>query len=208
MKPFTPVHSIAVPIAIKDVDTDMILPAQYLTNITRSGFGEGLFAALKSSRPAFPLNDSKYEGAQILVADSNFGCGSSREHAVWAITGAGYRVVIAKSFADIFANNSGKNGLLLVRLPDAVVDTLLEQAAQTKLELSVDLDSQSVKTPDGAVYSFEIEAFLKECLSKGLDELEYLRARNDLIVEFKEKQKAVTFFNSHQPNNSSEGIRS
>lgn len=201
MKPFTRVKSRIVPIAIKDVDTDMIIPAQYLTNISRSGFGEGLFAALKSSRPDFPLNDKKYTGAQILVADSNFGCGSSREHAVWAVTGAGFQVIIAKSFADIFSNNSGKNGLLLVKLPEKIVDDLLIRAAKDNVELTVDLASQTVSETSGAMYSFEIEPFLKECLLKGLDELEYLRDRSEVIAKFKASQSDRTFFSSHTPNN-------
>jgi 3-isopropylmalate/(R)-2-methylmalate dehydratase small subunit len=198
MEPFKTVTSHVAPVPIKDVDTDMIIPAQFLTSISRSGFGQHLFARLKASYTDFYLNESRYHAAQVLIADSNFGCGSSREHAVWALAGAGIKVIIGKSFADIFANNSGKNGLLLVTLPADVVNNLLSEAIAGILQVTVDLAAQCVTTADGRSWSFPYDPFVKHCLLNGLDELEYLRSKIPEIARRKASQKV--FFDARFPN--------
>jgi 3-isopropylmalate/(R)-2-methylmalate dehydratase small subunit len=200
MQAFTTVTSIAAPLPIKDVDTDMIIPAQFLTSITREGFGSNLFMRLKAADPEFFLNQERFKKAHILVADSNFGCGSSREHAVWALLGAGIRVVLAKSFADIFASNSGKNGLLLVTLDAPTIDTLLDETAKGDLSLSVDLEKQSVACADGRSWDFTYDPFLKHCLLNGLDDMEYLRTRLPQIEQTKAKQRENWFFSVGTPN--------
>lgn len=200
MEPFISVTSIAAPVAIKDVDTDMIIPAQYLTSISREGFGPNLFIRLRNSRPDFFLNQPRYKDAKILIADSNFGCGSSREHAVWALLGAGIRVVIAPSFADIFSGNSAKNGLLLVSLPEETVRQLLTQAAASDLKIAVDLELQKVSTEDGRSWSFDYDPFRKHCLINGLDDLEYLRSRLDQIQAKRNDLKTNWFYSTLTPN--------
>jgi 3-isopropylmalate/(R)-2-methylmalate dehydratase small subunit len=200
MRAFTTVRSVAAPLAIKDVDTDMIIPAQFLTSISRDGFGQNLFARLRTTDPQLFINQARFSGAEILIADSNFGCGSSREHAVWALLGAGIKVVIAKSFADIFTSNSGKNGLLLVTLEEAVVDSLLAESARDSLTLSVDLAAQSVTSDDQRSWSFSYDPFLKHCLLNGLDDMDYLRSRLAQIEELKAKQSSNYFFSVGSPN--------
>lgn len=192
MEKFSPVTSRVVPLPIKDVDTDMIIPAQFLTSISREGYGKNLFRRLKDSDPSFPMNEKRYEGARILVADSNFGCGSSREHAVWALLGAGFRVVIAKSFADIFFNNSAKSGLLLVSLPGPVVDRMLDEA-QGSLELTVDLQQQTVSFGNGEKLHFSYDPFRKHCLLNGLDDIDYIASHAAEIAAFREKQESTRF---------------
>jgi len=183
-------------VAIKDVDTDMIIPVQYLTSISREGFGPNLFVRLRSSRADFYQNQPRFNGTQILVADSNFGCGSSREHAVWALLGAGIRVVIAPSFADIFAGNSAKNGLLLVNLPEDVVRQLLTEASQSDLKLTVDLAAQTVASDHKRTWSFAYDPFRKHCLLNGLDDLDYLRSRLDLITAKKNELRDSWFYST------------
>ncbi len=187
MEKFKTVTSKVVPLPLSDVDTDLIIPAQYLTSISRNGYGENLFRRLKDTDPQFPLNQERYQGAEILVADSNFGCGSSREHAVWAITGAGFKVVIAKSFADIFWNNAAKNGLLLVTLAEGV-DEILDGARQGDYELTVDLEEQSVVLPDGKKYQFEYQSFRRHCLLNGLDDIDYILSFTKEIEQFRSQQ--------------------
>jgi 3-isopropylmalate/(R)-2-methylmalate dehydratase small subunit len=194
MQPFTSLTSRAAPVPLKDVDTDMIIPAQFLTSISREGFGANLFVRLKASNPEFFLNQECFHAAQIIIADSNFGCGSSREHAVWALLGAGIRVVIAKSFADIFSSNSAKNGLLLITLDTETVDSLLRESVAGTLDLTIDLAQQWVATQDGRSWSFTYDPFLKHCLLNGLDDLEYLRSRLPQIEEAKRQQEAHRFF--------------
>jgi 3-isopropylmalate/(R)-2-methylmalate dehydratase small subunit len=200
MRTFTTVSSIAAPIPIKDVDTDMILPAEFLTRIERTGFGDGLFVRLRSNNPAFYLNQSRFDGAQILVADSNFGCGSSREHAVWALRDAGVRVIIAPSFADIFSSNSAKNGLLLITLEGAVVHTLLERCNSEDVNLHVDLSSQQVSDTTGRCWDFVYDQFRKHCLLEGVDDLGYLRSRQALIEQRKAAQQDEWFYRVGVPN--------
>lgn len=189
MQPFKQVKSRVIPLPIKDVDTDMIIPAQFLTSISRDGYGQNLFRRLRDNDPDFPFNQSRYSGAEILVADDNFGCGSSREHAVWALAGAGVKAVIAKSFADIFFGNSAKNGLLLVVLPADVVDKLLEDGKPGDYTVEIDLEKQVVTTPDGKQHFFSYDPFRKHCLLNGLDDIDYILSFKDEIFSFKEEQK-------------------
>ena len=192
MERFVTIASLVAPLPIKDVDTDLIIPAQYLTSISREGYGQNLFRRMKDSDPSFILNQERYRGAKILAADSNFGCGSSREHAVWALMGAGFRVVIAKSFADIFASNSAKNGLLLVTLPGKTVDSILE-GAEGELQLTVNLAEQTVQLPDGRAERFEYDSFRKHCLLEGLDDIDYILSQREQIAAFRTEQEARRF---------------
>jgi len=186
MKAFTTFTARVAPLDRPNVDTDALIPKQYLKSIQRTGFGPFLFddwryldagdldtpVASRRPNPDFMLNQTRYAAAGILLSRENFGCGSSREHAVWALDDYGFRAVIASSFADIFFNNSFKNGLLPVALPAEVVDSLFaEVAASPGYELTIDLPQQVVITPSGARYGFEIDAFRKNCLIHGLDEI-------------------------------------
>lgn len=189
MERFTTVTSRVVPLPLADVDTDLIIPAQYLTSISRNGYGENLFRRLRDTEPEFALNQPRFAGATVLVADANFGCGSSREHAVWALTGAGFKVVIAKSFADIFSSNSAKNGLLLVTLPNEVVDDLLQQGQQTECTVSVNLEKQQVELCDGRFFRFEYNSFRRHCLLNGLDDIDYILSFNEEIKLFRSRQE-------------------
>lgn len=200
MRKFTKVTSHVAPIPIKDVDTDMILPAEFLTRIERTGFGAGLFVRLRKNDPAFFLNEPRFEAAQMLVADSNFGCGSSREHAVWALLDAGIRVIIAPSFADIFSSNSAKNGLLLITLESALVRSLLEKCMKEHLELQVDLATQQVCGAEGECWEFTYDQFRKHCLLEGVDDLGYLRSRQALIEQRKAVQRTEWFYTVGVPN--------
>ncbi len=190
MEPFTVHTGTAVPLRAENVDTDQIIPARYLTTVTREGLGEGLFADWRrnadgSLRADFPLNQPQYRGATILIAGPNFGCGSSREHAPWALLDYGFRVIISPGFADIFYNNSLKNGLLPVRLPMEAVSLLwdlVEERPATRL--TVDLPHQSVSLPDGRSFRFEIDPFRKMCLLQGVDDLGYLLAKEPLIAAY------------------------
>ncbi len=200
MQPFTRVTSLAAPIPIKDVDTDMIIPAQYLTSISREGFGPHLFVRLRAAQPDFYQNQARFSSCKILIADANFGCGSSREHAVWALLGSGIRVVIAPSFADIFSGNSAKNGLLLITLSDQDVRSLLTEASERDLHLTVDLVEQKVVAEDGRSWSFNYDQFRKHCLLNGLDDLDYLRSRLELIRAKKNELQTNWFYSTLVPN--------
>ncbi|GAB4322990.1 MAG: 3-isopropylmalate dehydratase small subunit [Dehalococcoidia bacterium] len=170
MEKFTTVRGKAVPLSRADVDTDQIIPARYLKRIERTGFGEFLFEAWRKD-PDFVLNDERFAGAPILLAGENFGCGSSREHAPWALEDYGFRVIIAPSFADIFKNNCAKIGLLTIELERDDVDALMARAEELpNSELIVDLESQTVSTADGTfVRQFEVDPFVKYTLLEGLD---------------------------------------
>jgi 3-isopropylmalate/(R)-2-methylmalate dehydratase small subunit len=204
MESFSTVEGKICPVPIKDIDTDMIIPAQFLTSISRDGFGAHLFTRLRDNDPSFPLNLPMFRGAEILVGDSNFGCGSSREHAVWAILGAGFKVVIAKNFADIFSSNSGKNGLLLIKLPEAPVEYLLQEGARRELRLRVDLEAQVVSEIEAGgvktTWKFDYDPFLKYCLLNGLDELDYLRSQRSVIDEKRAHLEGAFFFDARTPN--------
>ena len=190
MQPFTTVISTAVPLRAENVDTDQIIPARYLTAVTKAGMGDGLFAAWRyqadgTPKPDFVLNEPQYAGAAILVAGRNFGSGSSREHAVWALTEYGFRAVISPGFADIFYNNSLKNGLLPVTLPEdqvAMLWDLVEEQPDTTI--AVDLEAQTVTLPDGQQAGFAIDPYRKLCLLQGLDDLGYLLAQEPAIAAY------------------------
>jgi len=170
----------AVPFGAANVDTDMIIPARFLKAVTRDGLGRGAFAALRED-PDNIFDRPEHAGAPILIAGDNFGCGSSREHAPWALMDLGFRVVVGPGFADIFSGNSVKNGLLLVTLPQAAVDRLMEIAAEG-LPITVDLENQVVTTPYQDRWEFPIDPFRKHCLLNGLDEIGLTEAMDDRIV--------------------------
>jgi 3-isopropylmalate/(R)-2-methylmalate dehydratase small subunit len=190
MKRFTSLRAVAVPIVQSNVDTDQIIPARFLQKIRREGFGQYLFHDLRflpdgAENHEFVLNQEPYRSANILVAESNFGCGSSRENAVWALFDYGFRVAIAPSFGDIFFNNCLKNGLLPIVLShDTISGLLVALEASPGQSLAVDLDSQSVVFPNGGTHHFDVDPFAKYCLLNGVDELEYTLSRMDEIVEF------------------------
>ena len=177
MEKFEKLTGIAAPMPLINVDTDMIIPKQFLKTIQRSGLGKNLFDEMRfdddgNEIPDFVLNKPQYRNAEILVAGDNFGCGSSREHAPWAIKDFGIRCVIAPSFADIFFNNCFKNGILPIVLPQDVVDVLMKDAEKGEnARMTVDLEAQTVTTSDGEVFSFEVDAFKKHCLLEGLDDI-------------------------------------
>lgn len=190
MNKFTTYTGSTVPLNIKDVDTDMLIPAQYLTSTSKDGYGENLFQRLRDHDPDFPLNKPEYQDSDILVADDNFGCGSSREHAVWALQGWGFKVVIAKSFADIFFANSAKNGLLLISLPTNVVNSLLAQAS---VKMTVNLEEQLVSFDETEV-RFEYDPFRKFCLINGLNDIDYILDKKSDIDSFREAQEKTRFY--------------
>jgi 3-isopropylmalate/(R)-2-methylmalate dehydratase small subunit len=191
MVKFTVLNGVVVPLDRANVDTDQIIPKQYLASIKRTGFGEGLFAEWRKDRE-FVLNQPRFKGATILLARKNFGCGSSREHAPWALMDYGFRCVIAPSFADIFFTNSFKNGFLPVVLREDEVDRLFHEcAAFPGFRLVVDLDKQTVAPADGSfAMRFEIDPFRKYCLLNGLDEISLTLRHADKIRAFESQRKA------------------
>ena len=190
MKPFTALSAAAVPLRMENVDTDQIIPARYLTAVTKEGMGAGLFSWIRynpdgTPKADFVLNRPEYQGARILIPGRNFGSGSSREHAVWALTDYGFRCVISPGFADIFYNNSLKNGLLPVALAEEVVAMLWDLVEEEPTTiLHVDLRSQTVTLPDGQQHSFAIDPFRKICLLEGLDDLGYISSKEAAIVAY------------------------
>ena len=205
MKAFTQHTGLVAPLDRANVDTDQIIPKQFLKSIKRTGFGPNLFDEWRyldvgqpyqdnSKRPLnkdFVLNAERYQGASVLLARENFGCGSSREHAPWALEEYGFRSIIAPSYADIFFNNSFKNGLLPIILSDAEVDELFQQVeANPGYQLQIDLAAQTVTRPDGKVLSFEIDAFRKHCLLNGLDDIGLTLQDSDAIAAFEAKHRA------------------
>lgn len=205
MKPYTTEQGIVAPLDRSNVDTDLIIPKQFLKSIKRTGFGDNLFDELRyldegflgqdinkrPKNPDFVLNQARYAGASILLARKNFGCGSSREHAPWALEEYGFRTVIAPSFADIFYNNCFKNGMLPVVLSESDVDDLFNECfANIGYQLTVDLENQKVISPSGKEYSFEVDAFRKHCLLNGLDDIGLTLQHADDIKAFEEKAKA------------------
>jgi 3-isopropylmalate/(R)-2-methylmalate dehydratase small subunit len=191
MEKFTALNGLVVPLDRANVDTDQIIPKQYLASIKRTGFAEGLFADWRKD-PGFVLNQPRYKGATILLGRKNFGCGSSREHAPWALMDYGFRSVIAPSFADIFFNNSFKNGFLPVVLTESEVDRLFHECnAFPGFRLLIDLERQSVASADGALtMHFEIDPFRKYCLVNGLDEIGLTLRHADEIRAFEARRKA------------------
>ncbi len=207
MQKFEKLTGLVAPLDRANVDTDAIIPKQYLKSIQRTGFGPALFDSwryldpgepgMDHSRrrpnPDFVLNQSRYRGAQILLTRDNFGCGSSREHAPWALMDYGFRVIIAPSYADIFYNNSFKNGLLPIVLEHEVVNRLFEDTvAMPGYRLTVDLATQSVTTPSGAVFRFEIDAFRKHCLLNGLDDIGLTLQHVDEIRAYEARRRQET----------------
>lgn len=193
MEAFTRHTGIAAPLDRSNVDTDAIIPKQFLRKVERTGFGRHLFHEWRytdydgtQENPDFVLNQEPYRKATILLAQENFGCGSSREHAPWALLDFGIRVIIAPSFADIFYNNSLKNGIVLIALPAAQVSELFAMSAEQPLELTVDLPQQTVTTKDGQTYAFDIDGFAKDCLLKGLDPIDWTLQFEDRIVDYEE----------------------
>jgi 3-isopropylmalate/(R)-2-methylmalate dehydratase small subunit len=196
MQPFTTLTGVAAPMKITNVDTDMIIPKQYLKTIKRTGLGTGLFAEMRfnedgSENKEFVLNQPAYRNAQILVAGDNFGCGSSREHAPWALLDFGIRCVISTSFADIFYNNCFKNGILPIKVSQEQLDQLMDEAARgANATLTVDLQTQEIQTSDGHIVSFEIDAFRKHCLLNGLDDIGLTMEKATSIDDYESKISA------------------
>ena len=190
MQKFTQLRGVAAPLSLINVDTDMIIPKQFLKTIKRTGLGRNLFDEMRyrpdgSEITDFVLNRPAYRKAVILVGGENFGCGSSREHAPWALLQYGFQAVIAPSFADIFYNNSFKNGLLLIKLDAKTVDRLFKESeASPGYRLAIDLDQQTISTPGGEHFSFEIDPFRKHCLKNGLDEIGLTLEHADAIKAF------------------------
>ena len=202
MRAFTTLDGLVAPFDRANVDTDAIIPKQFLKSIQRAGFGVNLFdewryldrgepgqdCSTRPLNPDFVLNQPRYQGATILLTRENFGCGSSREHAPWAIEDYGFRALIGPSFADIFYNNCFKNGLLPIRLPVAEVDTLFEQCLKTPgYRLHIDLAAQTITRPDGQILGFEVDPFRKECLLNGWDDIGLTLRYTDEIRAFEEK---------------------
>ncbi|MDD9900931.1 MAG: 3-isopropylmalate dehydratase small subunit [Alphaproteobacteria bacterium] len=195
MQKFTTLKSIAAPLDMINVDTDMIIPKQFLKTIQRTGLGKFLLNDLRynddgSEKPDFVLNKPEYRSANILVAGDNFGCGSSREHAPWALLDFGIRCVIAPSFADIFYNNCFKNGILPIALPKDQVDALMDKAKEGR-EIAVDLSDQTVRAGNDVVFSFEIDPFRQHCLLNGLDDIGITMAQAAEIDGFEAQQSSL-----------------
>lgn len=207
MRAFTQHQGIVAPLDLANVDTDMIIPKQFLKSIKRTGFGKNLFDELRyedegqpdqecTGRPIrkdFILNQTQYAGSSVLLARRNFGCGSSREHAPWALDDYGFRVVIAPSFADIFFNNCFKNGLLPIQLSEENVEQLFQEVTeQSGYELAIDLEAQTVTTPSGASFSFDVDDFRKHCLLNGLDDIGLTLQDQDSIKSYEaERQQSA-----------------
>ena len=198
MKTFTTITSICVPIMRKNIDTDQIIPARYLKAIDKDSVADGLFAEWRYNPDGtinkdFILNQPEYENAQILLAGDNFGCGSSREHAPWAITGWGIKAVISTSFADIFKNNALKNNLLPIIVNEDVLQSMFDLTKKAPgSEITINLESQSVTLPDGASFNFEIDQFSKKCLLTGVDQIEYILSFENQISQFEQDRGTVT----------------
>lgn len=198
MKPFKTLTATVVPLPYNDVDTDQIIPASYLKVTSKDGLAQGLFARWRyvsegEPDPDFPLNQEQYRDAQVLLAGDNFGCGSSREHAPWALLGYGFRAIVSISFADIFRNNALKNGLLPVAIPAAAHQELLEQLqADPQATVTIDLPQQTITLPDGQTASFPIDSFSKNCLLEGVDQLGYLLKQMASIEKFEETKELET----------------
>ena len=205
MRKFTQLKGLVAPLDRANVDTDAIIPKQFLKSIKRSGFGPNAFDEWRyldhgepgmdnSKRPLNPdfvLNKPRYQGASVLLVRDNFGCGSSREHAPWALEDYGFRAIIGPSFADIFFNNSFKNGLLPIKLPEAEVDIIFKQVEEhVGYALDIDLEQQTITRPDGKKVSFEIDGFRKHCLLNGLDDIGLTLQKADAIKAFEAKRRA------------------
>jgi 3-isopropylmalate/(R)-2-methylmalate dehydratase small subunit len=189
MRAIATIEGMAYPLGRANIDTDIIIPARWLKTVTREGLGKGAFETIRAE-PGNVFDDERFQGAPILIAGDNYGCGSSREHAAWAMADLGIRAVIAPSFSDIHAGNAFKNGILTVVLPQEQVDRLLEVAEEHPI--SIDLDSQTVTTPYQDRFRFEIDPFRKDCLLKGLDEIGITLEMGDAIGTHEAKVRAET----------------
>jgi 3-isopropylmalate/(R)-2-methylmalate dehydratase small subunit len=197
MKKFTTLASHAAPLPVANIDTDQIIPKQFLATVERTGLSRGLFFDMRfeadgSPKPDFVLNKAAYAGAKILIAGQNFGCGSSREHAPWALQDFGIDCVISSSFADIFFNNCFKNGVLPLVLPPEVVETLMGQANGQNARFEIDLVAQTVTAPDGAIHHFDIDQGRKKSMLLGLDEIGETLMQGDQINEYEHKRRLMT----------------
>ena len=195
MQPFTTLSGVAAPLPMVNVDTDMIIPKQFLKTTKRTGLGSALFFEQRyddkgAEKPDFVLNKPAYKKAQILVGGANFGCGSSREHAPWALLDFGIRAVIAPSFADIFYNNCFKNGILPIALPQAEVDKLMDDAERgANAVISIDLEKQEIRGPDGGCIKFDIDPFRKQCLLNGWDDIGLTLRNENKITDFEAQRR-------------------
>jgi len=198
MKKFTNVSGVAAPMPLVNIDTDMIIPKQFLKTIKRSGLGVNLFDEMRYNQDGseisdFVLNQSAYRNAEIIIAGENFGCGSSREHAPWALKDFGISVVISESFADIFYNNCFKNGILPIKLSKESIDILMDDASKGEnARISVDLEEQIVSATDGTIFKFEVDAFKKHCLLNGLDDIGLTYQKIESVDKFEEKQAKIS----------------
>ena len=192
MEKFTEVRSVAAPLPLINIDTDMIIPKQFLKTIKRSGLGKNLFDEMRYDQSGneigdFVLNQAKYKNTNILIAGDNFGCGSSREHAPWALLDFGIRAVISTSFADIFYNNCFKNGIFPIILPKKERDLLMDDALKgSNSILTINLENQEIKRPDGSIITFDVDQFKKKCLLNGLDDIELTMKKLDRIKSFED----------------------
>ncbi len=197
MEKFTTLSGIAAPLPMVNVDTDQIIPKQFLKSIKRTGFGKDLFAPMRydssgQENPDFVLNRAPYRDAKFLIAGDNFGCGSSREHAPWALLDFGIRCVIAPSFADIFFNNCFKNGILPIALSKEIVERLLDDAERgANAIVAVDLEKQEITGPDGGTVGFDVEPFRKHCLLNGLDDIDLTMQKENKITAFETSQRGT-----------------
>ena len=197
MEKFKSLTGVAAPLPLINTDTDMIIPKQFLKTIKRTGLGVNLFSEMRykddgSEKPDFILNQAAYRDTQVLVAGENFGCGSSREHAPWAINDFGIKCIIAPSFADIFYNNCFKNGILPIVLPPEEVDALMKDAEKgSNARISIDLETQTVTSSDGVVFNFKVDPFRKHCLMNGLDDIDLTLEKETSIQSF-EQQAAIS----------------
>lgn len=196
MKKFTTFTGVAAPMALRNIDTDMIIPKQFLKTIKREGLGVHLFDEMRylddgTENPEFVLNKPAYRNAQIIVAADNFGCGSSREHAPWALNDFGIKVIISTSFADIFYNNSFKNGMLPIRVDEDTLAKLMDDAERGQnAQLTIDLENQTISGPDGGSVHFDVDLFRKHCLLEGLDDIGLTEQKAEKIDAYEDKQKA------------------
>jgi len=197
MEKFNSLTGVAAPLPLINTDTDMIIPKQFLKTIKRTGLGVNLFSEMRykddgSEKPDFILNQKAYRDTQVLVAGENFGCGSSREHAPWAINDFGIKCIIAPSFADIFYNNCFKNGILPIVLPPEEVDVLMKDAEKgSNARISIDLETQTVTSSEGVAFNFKVDSFRKHCLMNGLDDIDLTLEKQTSIQKF-EQQAAVS----------------
>jgi 3-isopropylmalate/(R)-2-methylmalate dehydratase small subunit len=197
MDKFTKLEGVAAPLRMVNIDTDMIIPKNYLKTIKRTGLGKGLFAEKRfkddgSENPDFVLNKPAYRHAKIIVADDNFGCGSSREHAPWALLDFGIRCVISTSFGDIFYNNCFKNGILPIKVSPEDLEKLFDDAERgANATLSIDLEAQEIRGPDGGKVKFEIDPFRKHCLLNGLDDVGLTMVKKDQIASYEDRAKVA-----------------